>query len=202
MEESEHDHWEWVPGTEELDDKRLLDDLGLIAELNHPMRSSILRALRTPRTVGEVAERLDMPITRLYHHFNRLEAGQLIRVVATRKAGAATERRYQVAAKTFELAPELLESSDRRELAVALGSIFDTTKLAFQREVEDGTLAGDDFGDLAVLSLGGLNLSPARYSELMDHLEATIREFASDVDEDDPNSRRALLFMAAFPESG
>lgn len=199
--EESAENWERVPGAEEPDEQKRIEDLDMVTELSHPMRSSILRALRAPKTVAEVANLLDMPVTRLYHHFNRLENLGLIRVVATRRAGAATERRYQVSAKSFGLAPELLESADRRELAFALGSIFDTSKMAFQREVEHGLLAGDGFEDRAVVSQGSLVLSAERQRELMQRLTDLIEEFESDADESDPGAQRVMLFIAAFPES-
>jgi hypothetical protein len=122
--------------------------------------------------------------------------------VATRRVGAATERRYQVVAKSWQVAPELFEASDRRELAAALGSLFDVSKMAFQREVESGGFAGvDDLSEHGFLSRGYLYLSDGRRRELLERLTEVVREFTSDVDEDDPAANRMELFIAAFPET-
>jgi DNA-binding transcriptional ArsR family regulator len=182
-------------------DRLELDDLGLIGEITHPLRSAVFRRLKEPRSVAEVAALLDVPVTRLYHHVKRLEGAGLIRVVATRRSGAATERRYQVTAKSIGLSPALLAEADDHEVAAVMGSLFDVAKLGFQREVElrGAPVAADD--DEMALSLGTVCLSPGRYRELLNRLRSLHEEFESDADESDPESRLATLFIAAYPES-
>ncbi len=195
----------WVPepgAEDEVPEKIVLAELDLLGELTHATRSQVLRALKQPRTVAELAEALDMPVTRLYHHINRLESLGFIRVVATRRVGAVTERRYQVAAKSFQVDRELFETSDRRELAVALGSLFDVSKMAFQREVESGGLTNfDDLSEHGFLSRGYAHLSDDRRRELLARLTEVVKQFVSDVDEDDPGANRMELFIAAFPDT-
>lgn len=196
------DDWVSEPGCEPPAVVRSLADLDLLSELTHPTRSQIVRALKQPRTVAQVAQLLDMPVTRLYHHINRLESLGFIRVVATRRVAAVTERRYQVAAKSWQIDQELFETSDRRELAVALGSLFDVSKLAFQREVESGGY--DEIPDPdthSFLSRGQVVLSTARRIELLHRLAELCDEFSSDVEEDDPDANRMEIFVAAFPET-
>jgi len=178
-----------------------LADLDLLAEATHPVRGNILRRLRQPRTVAELAELLDVPITRLYHHVNRLHDFELIHVVATRQVAAVTERRYQVAAKSFSVDEKLLKSTDRRELSAALSSVFDAAKLRFQRFVEDAGMDAFDRDDsLTALTLGESYLSPGRHRELIKRLTELVNEFSSDVPEDDPDGTRVTLFVAAYEE--
>lgn len=194
----------WIPepGIEEMPEKIALAELDLLGELTHPTRSQVLRSLKQPRTVAELAEVLDMPVTRLYHHVNRLESLGFIRVVATRRVAAVTERRYQVAAKSWQIDTELFETSDRRELALVLGSLFDVSKMAFQREVESGGFAGvDDLSEHGFLSRGHVYLSDGRRRELLEQLTEMMKEFTSDVNEEDPGANRMELFIAAFTET-
>ncbi|MEQ8439399.1 MAG: helix-turn-helix domain-containing protein [Ilumatobacter fluminis] len=194
--------WEPQPDTGDPVDKLDLDDLGLLGELTHPMRSRILRSLKQPRTVAEVAEQLDMPVTRLYHHINRLEDLGFIRVVATRRVAAVTERRYQVTAKSFGIADHLFTSADKAELAAALGALFDVAKLQFQREVEHGnSLRSDTNDEHSILSLGTGYYSPDRRDELLSRLREVIGEFDSDLPDDDPEAIRTSVFIAVFPET-
>jgi DNA-binding transcriptional ArsR family regulator len=194
--------WEPVDGVDPPEDVVELTDIDLLAELTHPMRSRILRALRRPHAVAEVAETLDMPVTRLYHHVNRLESLGFVRVVATRRVGAVTERRYQVTALSWHLDRDLFETSDRAELAVALGSLFDVTKLSFQREIEHGAYDdGSDPSEHSILTRGAVTLSPPRRAELLRRLKEILDEFGSDADEDDPDATRMELFIAAFPDT-
>ncbi len=114
-----------------------LEDLDLLAEITHPIRGRIVRNLDSPRSAAELAELLDAPITRLYHHINRLEQAGLIAVQATRRVGAATQHRYQVVAKSFTLASHLYDELDGSELAQALGSLFDVAKIRLQQVLRE-----------------------------------------------------------------
>ena len=193
----------WTPTTHwgEPAENLALADLDLLAEATHPVRGNILRRLRRPRTVAELAELLDVPITRLYHHVNRLHDLELIHVVATRQVAAVTERRYQVAAKSFTVDEQLLKSTDKYELSAALSSVFDVAKVRFQRFIEG--VGMDDFNrddPLTTLSLGESCLSPDRHRELIERLTELVKEFSSDVADDDPDGTRVTLFVAAYEE--
>jgi DNA-binding transcriptional ArsR family regulator len=195
------DGWETLPGCESPAEQMDLDDLDLLAEATHPMRGAILRRLKSPRSVAELAELLDVPITRLYHHVNRLTDFALIRVVAVRRVGAVIERRYQVVAKSYRVDEDLLTTTDPRELSIALASIFDVAKLGFQRFIEAGGIGGAPLDDeRSTLSLGEIRLSDARRRELMQELTELVERFPSDVDETDPEGSRITLFVAAYEE--
>lgn len=194
--------WSPVAGAGEPDEVYELDDLDLLGHVTHPVRGAIVRRLREPRTVAEVAEALDVPVTRLYHHVNKLEELGLIRVVATRQVAAVTERRYQASGRSFRIARSLFETSDDRELSLALGSLFDVAKLGFQRTVESGGYRDvDEVDEHSFLSLGDLALSPERRLELVRRLGELVAEFRSDRDLDDPSAEHVALFVAAYPES-
>ena len=193
--------WQTIPGRESPAERLDLVDLDLLAEATHPIRGAILRRLRSPRTVAELADLLDAPITRLYHHVNRLTGLGLIRVVAVRRVGAATERRYQVVARTFHVDEQLLASTDPRELSAALSSLFDVAKLGFQRYIEAGGMSGAPLDEeRSTLSLGEVRLSDARRRELMTELAELVRRYPSDIDEDELAGTRVTLFVAAYEE--
>lgn len=195
------DGWNPVPGVGDVMDRLELDDLELLGEITHPLRSAIVRRLKEPRTVAELAALLEMPVTRLYHHINRLDDAGLIRVVATRRSGARTERRYQVTARSMGLSPALLARADDHDVAAVMGSLFDVAKLGFQREVERrGAPAAADDDEMA-LSLATLSLSPGRFRQLLERLRGLHEEFESDVEDTDPDARLATVFIAAYPES-
>jgi DNA-binding transcriptional ArsR family regulator len=192
----------WVPvdGVGRPDERRELDDLDLIGEMTHPVRGVILRRLKQPRTVAELADLLDVPITRLYHHVNRLVDAGLVHVVATRQVAAVTERRYQTVADSFGISADLLRSTDKRELSVALGSLFDVAKLDFQRFVEsDAFTTTEDDGKTTLLSHSLLHLTEGRRSELFGRLAALLDEFASDATDTDPEAAHINLLVAVNP---
>jgi DNA-binding transcriptional ArsR family regulator len=189
---------EWVPtGAGEPADELAVDDLGLIDEVTHPMRGKLFRRLKTPRSAAELAHLLDVPVTRLYHHLNQLEARGLIRVVATRRAGAVTERRYQVVAKSLRLDESVLPDLAPGDLARAAGALFDGAKLGLQRAIETGQLTGPGGGEQSLLSFNEISLSVEHRAELVARLKALIDEFDA-LGDDAADGERFTLFTAAF----
>ncbi len=197
----EHDDgWTPVDGVGEPDEQLEVRDLDAMLELTHPTRGMILRHLREPRTVAEIAETMDVPVTRLYHHINRLVEHGIIRVVATRQVAAVTERRYQIAARSFRPHRDLLEHSEPADVARVLGSVFDTAKLGFMRLVEErGPIALRDEDDSLALSLAELQLVPERRRELVRRLQALFEEF-SEHDDDGDQAEQVTMFVAAFAD--
>ncbi|PIE34449.1 MAG: hypothetical protein CSA55_00850 [Ilumatobacter coccineus] len=196
------DHWHPVEDWDGQADIVELRDLKALSEVTHPIRGRLMRRLRVPRSAAALAEVLDVPVTRLYHHLNLLESIGLIRVVATRRVGAATERQYQSIARTFTVAIEPVDQRDRPELAAAFGSLFDVAKLGFQREIELGTYDQTTvYGETSTLSLRELQLSPKRRAELMARLQAVINDYDPEVDGDLSEGERVVLFVAAYPET-
>lgn len=205
---------EWEPITNDGPaDELELDDLDLLNDLTHPLRGAIFRRLRAPHSAAELAAEMDVPVTRLYHHLNRLEQVGLIRVVATRRAGAATERRYQVAARSMRLSEDRFESYDPGELAQAMGGLYDFAKLRLQREIETGGLRGELSESDSLLSLQELSLPDDDIAELLERLRALLDEFtardrsARDVPADQTtpppdDGERFVLFLAAHRARG
>lgn len=175
------------------------DDLDLLADLTHPVRGMIFRWLRTPHSAAELAARMDVPVTRLYHHLNRLEQSGLIRVVATRRVGAVTERRYQVVARFFRLSEDRFDDYDPRELAAAMGAMFDVAKLRLQREIELRTFGGGPRENEALLALQELTLEPAQAEQFVARLRQLIDEFAAHDGPDDGGPPRLAVFLVAHP---
>ena len=67
----------------------LPSDVVALAVLRHPTRMRIVAASQHPVTVEEIAGRLGMPVTRLYHHVDRLRSAGLMEVVGEKKQGTA-----------------------------------------------------------------------------------------------------------------
>lgn len=196
------DGWMPTPEAQPIAERLDLDDVDLLREVTHEIRGRIMRRLKDPRTVAELAESLDVPVTRLYHHVNRLHELGLIQVVATRQVAAVTERRYQVLARTYGFDPDKMGELDSRELAIALGGLFDVAKLGFQRMVEAGGLEdldGDD--DRMTLSLAEKHVSLERQRELIRRLHELVESFESDRDDGDDDAVAMTVMVAAFPEA-
>jgi DNA-binding transcriptional ArsR family regulator len=172
-------------------------DIAVAEHVAHPTRGRLLRRLKQPQSVAELAEWLDVPVTRLYHHIKLLESDELIRVVSTRQVGAATERRYQATAQAYRLPKTLIAETEPAQLGQLLGSVFDLAKLDFVEFVERGGMATPSVDQHVTLSLSHMQLSPSRQSELVDALVELVREYTDDplTDETEPFA----MFVAAFP---
>jgi DNA-binding transcriptional ArsR family regulator len=172
-------------------------DIAVAEHIAHPTRGRLLRRLKQPQSVAELAEWLDVPVTRLYHHIKLLESDDLIRVVATRQVGAATERRYQATAQSYRLPEALIADTEPAQLGQLLGSVFDLAKLDLVDFVERGGMAIPNVDQHVALSLSHMQLTPSRQSELVGALIELVHEYTDDpiTDETQPFA----MFVAAFP---
>jgi DNA-binding transcriptional ArsR family regulator len=161
-----------------------------LEELVHRVRGPLLRRLRTPHSAAELAAELDVPVTRLYHHLKVLESAGLIEVVATRRVGAALERRYRRIARSFKVGPDAVR--DSQDLARSLASVVDATRADLVAAVESG--AGDD---VAVWSLR-LRLAEQDRVELVERVDALLLEFR-ERSTDAPGTVESAMFAISFP---
>ena len=69
-----------------------ITSLAEIEALSSPVRIRILRHADRPISVGELAERLGVPTTRLYYHVNLLAEVGLLVQVDERRSGARIEK--------------------------------------------------------------------------------------------------------------
>jgi DNA-binding transcriptional ArsR family regulator len=154
--------------------------------LSDSTRLEIIELLIRPRSVAELAERMKVPRTRLYHHVNQLEEAGMIAVVDTRPAGAKTEKIYQVSAYSYQPSKEYLSRALPREKAQAvLASIFGATEADFIRAVEEGVV---DFEVKTAsrrmhIRRGLLLLNESRLHEFIAELEALYERYEIDTDD-------------------
>ncbi len=104
-----------------------IDDVRVLEVLNNAMRLRMLHHLMEPSSARELAEQLEVPVTRLYYHLDILEGVGVIQVVETRKRGALLQRIYQTTARSMSPIGGLIENSTDREsvIQVAVGVVLD-----------------------------------------------------------------------------
>jgi DNA-binding transcriptional ArsR family regulator len=167
-----------------------LESTDPLDELVHRVRGPLLRHLRTPHSAAELAAELDVPVTRLYHHLKVLESAGLIEVVATRRVGAALERRYRTVARSFQVGPDAVR--DTQDLARSLASVMDATRADLVGAVESGVV-----DDVAVWSLR-LRLAEQDRLELVHRLDALLAEFRERAAAT-PDAEESAMFAISFP---
>jgi DNA-binding transcriptional ArsR family regulator len=124
---------------------RVIDDVETLKALADPTRAAIVQLLTEARSVTQLAEALDVPRTRLYHHIELLRAKGLIEQVGERRVGAMTERIYALTARVFRPSVRLLRQGSAEERVEALTTLlFDTTKADLRRSILSGELELDD----------------------------------------------------------
>ena len=172
-----------------------INDLETLKILTDPSRLAILETLHEPSTVTEIAERLDVPRTRLYHHIKLLEERGLIRVGSTRKKGAMEEKVYEPAADSFAPGPKLMESGDPAErVEAAVAGILDTTREDLRRSLlrhwsEDRSAEPKEIG----LNRGLVRLTPAEAEQFIEEYEELTSRYAS-LHTDDESGDDSKLF--------
>lgn len=191
-----NDDWVPVPETPEMLDEVLLDNVELIGELTHPLRSQILHRLRQPKSVAELATELEVPVTRLYHHIKRLEDNGFIGVVATRRTAIVTERLYRNVARDYVLDSSALAATDPDTLARAIGSVFDVTRTEFQREVRNRSLIPNDPEGRAAINFSEFTLSDEHLVEFVGAMRQLFEKYSR---LDAPDGTRFRLLVAGFP---
>ena len=194
----------WVPveGIGEPAETLEMTDFDSMHEVTHPIRGPLIRRFKHPRTVAEVAAIMDVPVTRLYHHVNRLVDAGLLRVVATRQVAAVTERRYQVVARSYRLHHDAFATLDRHQLAKALGSVFDLARIGLERLVEAGGYVDvDDPVEHSTITLAELHLTDDERIDLLHRLNELFEDVGQRTADERPGTAPFTLFVAAYPEA-
>jgi DNA-binding transcriptional ArsR family regulator len=126
-----------------------------------PLRIRLLRAIsRRPGSAKEIAERFDVPTTRLYHHLDLLEEHGFIEVVATRRSGARTERCYGTRPRSsIRPGPGLTSAEDRRQLATAVAAIVELSATTLAEAVAAGRVDVATADESVVVSSSTMRLT-------------------------------------------
>jgi DNA-binding transcriptional ArsR family regulator len=179
---------------------RVIDDIETLKVMAAPARAAILESLADPRSVTELAEKLGVPRTRLYHHIQLLVDHGLIEQVDERRVGALTERVYRVTAKTFRASARLLRGGDVNERVEALTTlVLDATKSDLKRSLLEALDQGDEARRTAGRSIAFLTEEQAaRFSAEVERLVAAFDAEHANRE----GARPYALVWALYPSSG
>ena len=84
-------------------DEFVVDSLRGLKALTHPIRSRILFLLDRPRTVKDLAARLNVDPVKLYYHVNLLLENGILDIASTTRRGGLEERAYRLSAKKIRI---------------------------------------------------------------------------------------------------
>jgi DNA-binding transcriptional ArsR family regulator len=178
-----------------------IDDADTFEMLTDPMRVELIERLFEPSSVSELAEAMDVPRTRLYHHIRLLEEAKVIRVVRTRQRGAIPEKIYQVAAHNIRPSDRILaEYPPRHAAAAVIGPILSTTRADIIRSATDGRFdfkrSPDEKKFMVARIL--LSLSPERRHRFITELREVIERYS---DEDEPDGEPVAGTILVYTSS-
>jgi len=137
----------------------------------------------------ELATALDMPKGTVGHHVKVLERAGLIRVVATRKVRAVTERYYGRVARLFVL------KTDEAEDAIGEGALA----AVMLRQASEELLPADVDAQRITAGMSHVRLSPADARRLGLRLNKLFADFQL---ADDPEGEPHALAAAMYPAPG
>lgn len=195
-------HPQDAPMSFEPADAFLIEDAETWEVLADPLRIEILESCARPRSVGEIAEAMNVPRTRLYHHVNLMEEKGILAIAATRQKGAMTEKLYQASAKSFRPSDEFIHSASPRQRGEAItSSLLPAAQADFLRALEDErfTLGPDDQATRVSLGRRLLRLTPERLAELVAELDALFERYGGS--DDTPEAIPVAVLHMVHPSS-
>ncbi|HEU0242144.1 MAG TPA: GNAT family N-acetyltransferase [Micromonosporaceae bacterium] len=130
-----------------------------VAVLRSPTRQHIWRMAQHPVTARQIAESLGVPVTRIYHHLERLTDSGLLQVVGQDKDGASVSHVYRASVTDIRATADL-----------------DQISQMLQDSVADVEAAAPGANTLIGKTIGVL---PA---PMFDHLVATVQRVIDDFD--------------------
>lgn len=161
----------------------VISDLETLKVIADPLRTQVLQLLLKPKTVKEVAARLEMPATKLYYHVNQLEKFGLIGVVETNVVSGIIEKTYQAIARDYCVDDQLFALTQFTDQAVRdiLGVIFDGAREEVRRSVAAGMIDLNTPARSAelldrVLGRAAFSLTPAQFQTYAARLAALLSE--------------------------
>lgn len=175
-----------------------IDDAETLDMLVDPIRMEMIERLFDPLSVTELAEAMNVPRTRLYHHVRLLEEAGMIKVVQTRQRGALQEKVYRATAKTYRPSDRFLAESPPGQFAAAVvDSLLSWTRADLLRSVAEGRIS---FGKAvehqrrAILSRHVVVLSEPRRHQLITELAALLDRYQQDDPEGEPMAATFLVY--------
>lgn len=162
-----------------------IEDLATLAAINDPLRMRIVHLTSiTPRTVREIAEELDVPVTRLYYHVNMLTDAGVIEVAETEKVGAMIQRRFRAAADDYRLSKTLTDSmrDDEKLAEVAAATVLDGARLDAEAMLARHFANPDDEPPSGAFGRTFFTLEPGRVAYWRERLGELIEEIDRESD--------------------
>jgi hypothetical protein len=192
-----------MPENHDLPEMMYLDTLDEFDAITKPFRLAIFQALLNPASVREIAEKLEVPVTRLYYHINEMERLKFIGLVEVRKVGARTEKVYRSAARGMRPSVKFLNDYGNKGLAALVQLVFGVAETGMVKAVELGEVGLESSNEEEIrrgaIGLSAVSLSDQDRHELILDVEALIEKYD---ERRDPDSPAVAFFFGIYPQEG
>ncbi len=184
----------------------VVQDPARAAALLHPVRQSILEALREPGSASTLAPRLGLPRQKVNYHLRELERHELVELIEERRKGNCTERVLRARSYSYVISPEAVASlaADPEQVRDRFSSAY-LTALAARTLRELGRLrqqADRSNKRLATLSLESevRFASPEARAAFGEELTAAIADLVEKYHDSSAETGRSFrLVVGAYP---
>ena len=184
----------------------MIQDPARAAALLHPIRQSILKALREPGSASTLAPRLGLARQKINYHLRELERHELVELIEERRKGNCTERVLRARAYSYVISPETIAALavDPEQVRDKFSSAY-LTALAARTLHELGELRGQ--ADRSKKRLATLSLesdvrfaSPETRAAFGEELAAAVADLVDKYhDSRAENGRSFRLVVGAYP---
>jgi predicted ArsR family transcriptional regulator len=180
-----------VTGIRPTPREKEIDTLDQLEVISSPFRIQLLESFSEPTTVKTVAEALDVPVTRIYYHVNKMVSAGFLEVVEERSVGSLTERTYAVTADSFRPSPAFIDTYGAEGRVEAAKLMFRVAEAGAEAAAAHGLF--DDTDSRSLLGLSYIGLRPERRAEFFERLRSLLEEY------DDRDGEPYWQLMAVLP---
>jgi len=142
--------------------------------LAHPLRLKLLEHFAgCPMTTHQVAAKLNVPATRLYHHVNALERVGLIRLKETRPVRGTIEKYYEAVARKMLVGANVF-GEEKGGLSDVLAAVLEEARRDLEAALERKDTTPDTLKPVALRAI--VHGSPAELARLRKKLLETLQK--------------------------
>lgn len=163
----------------------LIEDLEGFRVIDNQLRQRILHLARHPKSVKEIADALDVPVTRLYYHVNMLEEAGFLEVAEVHKVGAQLERIYQSHTGSIRPSDDFVENvGDKKKAAdVLAGALFDISRLEVEAVLAKNLVGQETIGAVARAVMQLPEDAAQGFSDRLEALVTEMRDVSRSLDD-------------------
>lgn len=189
-----------------MEENFIIQDSETLKALADPLRMEILRLLKTPKTVKEIGQALHKHPTKLYYHVNMLEKCGVILVVETNVVSGIIEKKYQLAARNFQIRDGLLSDNEAIDdnTDAFLQTIFGMTQAEVKNSIraEQLTPSNEKNEQYGLLFRSQLTLTEAQFLLYQNKFESLLKELdevSHHNDEHSDSMKPFAITLAYYP---